>query len=170
MARIGISSPWVVFYRKVEAFFKKDPEVHVLYDEEKNEVILYVDNSVKAAAIDQILVHEKVYGNVTLKLKVIPANGFGLSKGFLFQNALDKNPALSYIKTVRGVFSNDLTYIVFACEVVQYYNDDLGDIHGICSTLCQDIANDIFEPAEGVFYCTDIKEDGALGIPLGEWP
>lgn len=168
MARVGMSSPWVVYYREVEAFFREDPEVHVLYDDEKKEIRLYVDSSVKAAALDQILVHEKAYGNITLTIKVIPANGFGLYKGYLYQNALDRNGALSYIRTVQGVFSNDLTYVVFACKVVQFYNDDLGDIHGICSTLYQNIANDIFEPAEGVFYCTDVA--GELGVPLGEWP
>lgn len=170
MARIGMSSPWIVYYHEVEAFFRDDPEVHVLYDEEKNEICIHVDNSAKAMALDHLLVHEKVYGNVVLRIKVIPANGFAVYKGYLFENALDKNKALSYINRVRGIFSNDITYVVFARKVVQYYNDDLGDAHGVCSTLYQNIANDIFEPAEGVFFCTDVLEEGVMGSTLGKWP
>ena len=50
-----------------------------------------------------------------------------------------------------------MTYVVFKKEVVQYFNDSLGDIHGVCSTLMQDIAKDIFEDTEGVYFCTDTE-------------
>ena len=64
----------------------------------------------------------------------------------------------SYVEEVTGIFSNPITYVVFVNEVVQYYNDNLSDIHGLRSTLYQEIAKDIFETRLGVYYCTDLPE------------
>ena len=70
-----LSSPWVEFYREIEALFAQDDEVKVVYEEEKNEVKLYVENARKADALAQLLPTEKTFGNVVLKITVIPANG-----------------------------------------------------------------------------------------------
>ena len=173
MARVGMSAPWVVFYREIEALFAKDPGVRVIYDEDENTVNLYVEDADKAEALNKILPVDKEYGNVTLKINVIPANlKFGEVDGNVFELAFKGNPALGYIRTIRGIFTNELTYVVFQKSVVQYYTDDLGDIHGIASTLYQNIAKDVFGEKEGVFYCTDIEDPSSdlLGSPLGEWP
>lgn len=173
MAKLKISPPWITFYNEIEVFFQDDPEVHVVYDEEAYSIKLYVDNSVKASALDKILVHEKTFGNITATVTVIPANGFGTpAQEFLYKHALDRNPALSYIQTVGGIFMNGATYVVFANKVVQYWDDNLGDVNGLCSTLYQEIAKDIFTEREGVFFCTDVpgKTGASLGKPLGEWP
>lgn len=172
MAKLKISSPWVSHYHELEAFFQKDPEVHVVYDEDENVVKLFVDNSAKAAALDQLIAHQKEWGGVVLNIQVVPANGFRCTaRPQLYQDALGSNPALSYIQTVSGILSNTLTYVVFKHEVVQYWNDNLGDAHGLCSALYQEIAKDIFAEQEGVFFCTDVALDSvSLGQPLGEWP
>ena len=88
-----------------------------------------------------------------------------------YQDALENNPALSYIQTVSGILSYILTYVVFKHEVVQYWNDNLGDAHGLCSTFYQEITKDIFSEQERIFFCTDVALDSvSLGRPLGEWP
>ena len=33
MAKLNLSPPWVVYYRKLSAFFKEDPEVRITYDD-----------------------------------------------------------------------------------------------------------------------------------------
>ncbi len=173
MAKMKLSPPWITLYDEIEAFFKDDPEVHVVYDEETCAIKLYVDNSVKASALDQVLLHEHTFGNITQTVTVIPANGFNTpAQEFLYKQALVRNPALSYIQTVGGIFMNGATYVVFANKVVQYWNDDLGDVNGLCSTLYQEIAKDIFAEREGVFFCTDVPAGNvtSLGKPLGEWP
>lgn len=180
MARIGMSSPWVAYYHEVEAFFREDPEVHVIFDDEKCEIKLYVENTSKAAALDKLMRHEMNYGNVTLAISVIQRNGvmIGLMadvpNSSLYQNALEGNKAFSYIRTIQGVFVNGLTYVVFANKVVQYWTDDLGDINGIRSTLYQDIAKEIFAEREGVFFNTDVEkeETGILHFRAAsaEWP
>lgn len=178
MAKLKLSPPWVIFYQEVKQLFKKDPDVHVVFDEETPVLSLYVDDADKADALDQLLPKEKDFGGVTLLVKVIPANKKDLdfNPDNLYDRAFKENPILSYIKTVRGIFANNMTYVVFEPEIVQFFNDDLGDVNGYCSTLYQNIAKDVFTEHEGVFFCTDLfyydaKNGGrGLGEPLGEWP
>ena len=174
MARLKLSPPWDIYYREVEELFREDPEVRVVYDEDENVISLYVDNRAKAEALYVLLPEEKEFGNVKLYIKVIPANNlsFGNVEFTKIQDALEGNGALSYTKIVRGIFNNDVLYIVFKNKVVQYYNDSLFDVNGLCSTLYQNIAEDVFEDVDGVFYCTDVPNNGvgSLGKPLGEWP
>lgn len=174
MAKLKLSPPWDIYYREVEELFKEDPEVRVIYDEEENVISLYVDNQVKADALSALMPEVKEFGNVKLYIKVIPSNVATLCATSLshISDALEGNGALSYIKTVRGLFNNDVTYVVFKNKVVQYFNDSLFDVNGLCSTLYQNIAEDVFNHVDGVFYCTDVPNNGvgSLGKPLGEWP
>lgn len=179
MAKLNLSSPWVIFYREVEAFFRYDEEVHVVYDEDENNLMLYVEDENKAEALGRLLPLEKEYGAVTLKIKVIPANvpinfrrrrynaplkiNEDTTAEDLFSVALSRNRNLSSIRTYSGIMSNPITYVVFVNRVVQYFNDSLSDIHGVCSTLYQEIAKDIFTEQKGVYYCTDFPKSIACG-------
>ena len=158
MSKLGLSSPWVNFYRELEALFAKDPEVKVVYDEEKNDIKLYVDNLAKADALAQLLPVERTFGNITITITVIPTNKEGASKIQLFRTAFEGNGAFNYTASAEGIFTNPIHYIVFANEVVQYFNDDLSDAHGVRSTLYQDIAEDVFENHESVYFCTNVPE------------
>ena len=152
---VKMVSPWVEYYRKIEALFKEDKGVQVIYDDDNNIVKVYVADSQKADALSQVMPTEKTWGTITLKIEVVPANGFRASRAELFNAIFAGNPAVSFIHTIEGVFTNKLTYVVFKKEVVQYFNDDLGDIYGQCSTLYQDLAKDVFGEQDGVFFCTD---------------
>lgn len=152
--KLKLSTPWVIFYREVEAMFKDDPEVRVVFNEEEPEVKLYVENAEKADALTQLLPKKVDFGNVELKVTVIPANKLGANKASLFEKAFKGNPAFSFI-TGHNIFNNPMTYVVFKNKVVQYYTDNLGDIYGNCSTLYQEIAKDIFGKHEGIYFCTD---------------
>ena len=161
MARLKLSPPWVIFYSEVDAMFKNDDDVMVVYDEEENEIKLYVEGEEKAGAMSELLPTEKQFGNVTLKVTVVPANGLLLNQKVsdAYRAMFEGNSAVDYIEDVEGVFSNDLHYVVFAKEVVQYFTDDLGDAHGVRSTLYQEIAKDIFENQDGVYFCTNTEDD-----------
>lgn len=162
-----LSSPWVEFYREIEALFEQDDEVKVVYDEEKNEVKLYVENARKADALTQLLPAEKTFGNVTLKIIVIPANDLEISKADLIAEAFDGNPALSYVQHVDAVIGA-FDYAVFQNRVVQFFDDNLSDINGNKSTLYENIAKDVFGTDVNVFFCTEAPVN--LSKPLGEWP
>lgn len=153
--KLNLSSPWVKFYREIESMFGGDPEIKISFDEEKPEIKLYVDNYVKASALEQLLPSVKYFGIVTLKITIIPSNT-AKSPAELYNDAFSGNPVFCYTKAVEGVFTNPITYVVFKNKVVQYFADNLGDIHGNCSTLYQDIAQNIFEDSDeqGVCYCT----------------
>lgn len=151
-----MSAPWVRFYRELEALFSADPDVTVHYYDDKNEVKLFVDDSTKAEALSKLLPNKKNFGNVELLITVVPANDTYYDKVKLFKDAFYGNPNLKSLQYI-DILSNPITYLVFKKEVVQYYNDDLGDVNGICSTLYQDIAKNIFGEVDGVFFCTDVE-------------
>lgn len=168
MAKLNLLSPWATFYNELKAFFEKDDEVTVVYNEDENIVNLYVDNPEKAAALTELLPVEKNFGSITLQIKVIPANantkrfsaiklslaGSEIEMVDLYGMALRGNRNFVGVTAIHGVFSTPITYVIFAKQVIQYYNDSLGDVNGVCSTLMQNIASEIFEKKDGVYFCT----------------
>ena len=170
--RLRLSPPWVTYANKIKAMFQNDPEIKIEYSE-LPEIKLYVSNERKAVAIYLLLPTHKDIGNVTLNITVIPPNDdvesivnnedFDSIKE-LFDVAFDSNPVYAYSKEIIGVFSNPFVYVVFKNKVVQFFNDHLNDIHGLISTLYEDIARELFTNEETyfdvgcVFYNTDIEE------------
>lgn len=161
-------SPWVNFYREIEALFAKDSEVKVLMNEEVPEVKIYVDNSRKADAIAYLLPEEKDFGNVKLKITVVPANDGIQSKFDAIQEAFLGNPALSYVWQAKTPFG-EFDYVVFDADIVQYFNDDMRDVNGNKSTLYQEIAKDVIGEDTNLCFCTEAVNKNLMQ-PLGEWP
>lgn len=155
--KLELSAPWVNFYREIDELFKSDHEINVVYDEEYATIRLDVDNTDKAVALRQLLPHERMFGDVTVRLQVIPATVFDDNTPVLFERAFKGNPVFKGIKTRQG--ANPFTYVMFQKKVVQYFNDNLGDVSGMRSTLYQDIAKDVFEAQDGVFFCTAPLEE-----------
>lgn len=155
MNKLKMASPWVEYYRQIEALFGKDPEITVRFDEETNVIKLLVDNSDKAAALEKLLPAEKTFGNVTVRTVIIPANQEEKSRAALIETAFKGNPVFRFAKTIEGVFSSPISYIVFKHEVVQYPIDNLHDINGNRSTLYETIADEVIGEEEGVCFCTD---------------
>ena len=160
MANVKLSAPWVQYFRELEALFGEDPDIKVVYDEDDLVVRLLVEDGAKAEALTQLLPAEKEFGNVVLHVSVIPANKtMTPSKISLIKTAFHGNPAFRYTASAEGLYTNPIHYVVFANKVVQYYNDDMGDINGNCSTLYQEIAKDVLGEGEGVHYCTDMPTE-----------
>ena len=72
----------------------------------------------------------------------------------LVRNAFENNGAVKDIVEIT-LYENPIIYVIFKPEVIQYFTDSLNDAHGLCSTLMQDMADEIFEWIDGVYYCTD---------------
>lgn len=172
MDKVGISSPWMTFARKVNAMFENDPEINVQYDEEANVIKLFVDNSAKADALSQILPAEKEFGNVKIGIEIVPANED--SPAALFRTAFAGNPVVDGIEVVPFAENAPVSYVVFARQVVSFFNDDMSDYFGAESTLYEDLARDVFDTGlgQGVCFCTNIQDSQKEGLqhPLGEWP
>jgi len=185
MAQLKLSPPWIKYMHEMEQLFKYDPEVHVIYDEDEHIIHLYVDKQRKADALATLIPETVTFGNITLQVNVVPANGAlsttaGLTNAQLFENAFEGNGAFAFVRWLPGIFSNNLTYVVFKNKVVQYFNDNLSDVYGNCNTLYQDIAKNIFGEIAGVYFCTDIEQpvtmqdklDNYIPVfsPEGCWP
>lgn len=185
MANLKLSPPWTILAKEIAELFRNDPLVHTVYDDDRNEVKLYVDDAKKAAALDMILPKTQDFGGVHLTITVVPANPEKAEfepGDKIWDIAFAGNSAFRYSRYVPGVLGG-ITYIVFQNTVVQYYTDNLSSMYGLESTLYETIAKDIFAGVAmpGVFFCTDLP--GAtiplpmpvmplanLNKPLGEWP
>ena len=160
---VKLSPPWQTFYKEMQAMFGLDPEIWLdaHLDGAIKEIDVYVDNARKADALSRLLPAEKTFGDVNVAINVIPANDESATD--LFRAAFAKNPVFKFADHLEDLFSNPIYYVVFAKEVVQIHNDDIGDRFGLKSTLYQDIARDIFGTEEdndwmcGVHFCTDEK-------------
>ena len=171
MAKLGLSSPWTIYYRELEALFKKDPGVRVVYDEDKKEIKLYVTGEKKAAALTALLPTEQKFGRIALKVTVVPANG--IDDGWDLHDLFAGNDAVDFVHATSHFPGLDIDYVVFHKEVVQYFTDNLTDYNGLKSTLYEDLARDVFNPMPGVSFSTnDVVADKktGFGIPIGEWP
>ena len=157
MEKLNLSSPWMTFVHEIEALFGQDPDIQVMYDDEENAVKLYVDNSRKADALTKLLPVEKEFGNVTLKISVIPANVENEDTLSLMAKAFEGNPVVTDIQTVDAIIGT-FKYVIFKKEVVQFFNDQLDDIHGNKSTLYHEIAKNIFTDLPGIHFCTESEE------------
>ena len=176
--RMKISPPWVTYVNKLQALFDGDPQIafNVNYSADDGpSVVLACNNGDKVAALLKILPDEVEFGNVVLKVGVDgPVSNLAFTSAkSLYETAFAGNPAFAYAVSPveEGYYFVDFTYVVFKNCVVQFFNDNLNDVHGLISTLYQEIANDVLVNTDfhGVYYCTDV-EVGKLGKPLGEWP
>lgn len=180
--RTKLSPPWVTYINKLQALFDGDPLIAFFIDYQAEggpKVTLAVGNGDKTAALMKLLPTEKQFGNITLHITIdgTPSNRAFVSLKELFETAFHNNPAFAYAVAPAqdGYWFPDMTYVVFKNCVVQFFNDNLNDCHGIISTLYEDIAEEIFEEFKQnytggtVYFNTDV-ERGSLGKPLGEWP
>ena len=172
--RLKLSPPWITYINKLEALFDGDPQLAFNIDYENMIVALAGNNGDKNTALRQLLPCSKQFGNITLAIEIDGpmSNRTFVNQKELFDTAFSGNPAYAYSVTPgNDVWFFNMTYVVFKNCVVQFFNDNLNDCHGLISTLYQDIAAEIFEDAHlnSVYYNTDV-EVGKLGKPLGEWP
>lgn len=175
--RLKVLPPWSTYINKIIALFDGDPQIacNVDYKGSSPAITLACNNGDKVSALLQILPEEIKFGNIVLTIDIdgVPSNRAFRNKKELFDVAFAGNPAFAY--TVSPVDDGydwfAMVYVVFKNCVVQFFNDNLNDCHGIISTLYENIAREILtgEGAQGVYFNTDV-EVGKLGKPLGEWP
>ena len=181
MAEINLklSPPWITYIHKVEALFDGDPQIacNVDYDSSHPYIVLACNNGDKVTALQQILVPEVNFGNVTLAIVVdgTPSNRAFRTDIELFEAAFMGNPAFAGVvnPVSEEYFYINFTYVIFKNCVVQFFNDNLNDAHGVLSTLYQDIADEILDTKKfpNVHYCTDVEYNLLSGFkPEGKWP
>lgn len=157
--RMSLAAPWTTYVSELEAMFAGDLDISIVYDECAHEVKLYVNGEKKADALTKILNSEVTFGNVTLKITVIPANCKN-EEDILdcFRDAFEGNPAMTRVIPVTSPLGTH-RFVMFRNKVVQFYNDQLDDPYGNKYTLYQEIAKDIFNRNFAVNFCTEPGED-----------
>lgn len=161
MDNLKLSTPWVTLYREYEAMFGGDPDIELEYvaaDGNDPVIKMRVTGQDKADALTKLLPESYDFGGVIVQVEIIPANRVETADS-LYRAAFEGNPAFSYAVTAEGIFSNPITYVVFKNKVVQFWNDDLGDINGNETTLYENVAVDIFMGKVAACYCTDTPDN-----------
>lgn len=163
MAKLKLSPPWVLYYKKLNTLFEYDKDVLVIYDEDEMEIKLYCSDNNKSEALSFLLPNTISFGDVELKITVIPSNEKTNKVKITINNPETAiyvlfNTNNEYVESVEVIPTpfGRFTYVIFIKEVVQYFEDNLSDFYGNKSTLCEDIAREIFKDIKGVFFCTSI--------------
>lgn len=154
---ISLTPPWYEYVEKLKALFDKDPDIKIDFDEDELEVLFFVDNPLKAAALEELLPEIKNFGSIELYITIKPSNKT-YSKADLFRILFTNNPVFSFFeKADDDAAMLPMNYCVFKNEVVQYPADNLGSYYGIESTLYETLAEEIFEGEhDGIYFCTDL--------------
>ena len=158
MENLELSAPWERFYSQIGELFKRDREIRIELDKANYTVRLYVDGERKAEALEKLLPTEKVFGNVTVKVEVVPANTKDEDIYNLYRDAFKDNPVFIEAKMAALPAGGTANYIIFRKEVVQFYNDNLKDPNGLETTLYETIADEVLERQGGEFYSTSEYE------------
>jgi len=162
---LALTTPWVLHVNKLTALFLSDPEISVDYDNDNKICDIRVANDDKYWAMKALMPHEKKWGETTLRIRVLPADDvipavLPTDPREMVKRVFAGNPSVADIVDIEGIATNDFTFVVFRPEVVQYYSDDLGDIHGLTSTLRANLCKELLQDqTPGVFYCTDKLPD-----------
>lgn len=151
MEKVKLSPPWEEYSRKIMALFDKDDEIHI--EKKDMELIIRVDNTDKYEALMHLLPETIEFGNVILTVKIIPANiGEKKTKDYI-RTLFKGNNSVTNIQEVN-VGTNPMMFVEFQKEVIQYYNDNLGDLHGNRTTVMEQIAREVFDDVDGIYFCT----------------
>ncbi len=151
-----LAPPWVVYARKVAVLFDDDPAVAVGLDELTHKLTLYVQGTAKAAAIETLLPSSVEFGNVTMQVEVIPDNGGEAETTQLVRDAFAGNPSVVDVQTAPvGTPLAGACFVEFVPRIVQYPTDDVSDLHGIRTTVMEQVAREVFELPDA-YFCTDL--------------
>lgn len=156
---LTLSAPWITFVHYIENLFSGDSEVETSYSEDTYTLKIFVNNEEKYEALRKLIPSTKEFGNITLHIDIVPADEKDGKVNYadLYKKAFKGNPHVDDIKVVRDYVGGDITFVVFKKEVVQFFNDNICDLHGLMSTLDEDMAREVFISVANVNFCTDNK-------------
>lgn len=151
-----LSPPWITYVRQLNALFGQDPDIRIDDNADNFEVKLFVKGQKKADAIAKLLPAQKSFGNIFLRITVVPDNSAPTFNPDLFKDAFNGNPAFDSIVEMPMPFSQTSTaFVLFKPEVVQFFNDDISDPYGNATTLYQNLAEEVFgNNHDGIFFST----------------
>lgn len=158
--KVGLSSPWVSYFKEVYNVFRHDEQVIVDKEitEEGNGVYSFKivsGNIEKVAALKKILKTEIPFGNITLRIDIdfIAADDEEVTAED-WQAAFDGNP---YFKQIveEPTPASTKAFAVFDRKILTYFNDDISDYCCNRHIIVADAVRDIVKDAGNVSPCTE---------------
>ena len=106
MEKVKLSPPWEEYVRKVSSLFAEDSEIDV---EAKDMVMtIRVDNTDKYEALTHLLPETKEFGNVSLSIRIVPANTLEKTNKDYIKDLFKGNGAVTRIEEMN-VGTNPMT-------------------------------------------------------------
>lgn len=161
-SNVSISPPWCEYAEKLKALFKGDPRVSVgeIGDTQTpghKALSIEVLTHKKFVALEKILPKKVTFGNISLEILLFDKENTTPEDNIyaLYKDAFAGNYAVEKVIETTDATGLPHLYICFKPEVVQFYNDNMGDYYGNWNGLAQDIAREVFDKAPlGVHFCT----------------
>lgn len=156
---LKFSAPWEIYCRKVQALFSKDPEIAVSDITQRGGTrIMRIQtcNMDKYNALMQVFPTVKYFGDAALQIDIpTPEGKFERDLFDTMQDLFDGNEAVDKVCVSLDPFGNEQIYVMFKPEIMQFFNDNIRDYNGICTTVAENLARDVLEKdAEQVNFCT----------------
>lgn len=149
---VKMSAPWECYVRELKELFAGDDEVNVTGPVKVGSdyrVKLYVANETKAEAIRKLLPEVKDFGGVRLCIDVPEANTTASLQRLVEQAFAGNDNFVGASSVDTGATSNVFTYAEMEAAVVQYWNDNLGNPHGLETKTLEEVARDVFQGGMG---------------------
>lgn len=162
MIQLVLEAPWQTFHKEVMALFAGDPDIEVgdIYEDDKTDYAfdITVRKHDKYMAMARLIPGVKTFGNVSLGIVMYDLENEECNGASAFQTLFRGNKCFDSVQTREDPTGCAWDYVLFAPEVVQFFDDDMTDYNGNWTGLMEDIARDVFEGNDrGVFFCTASK-------------
>lgn len=160
---IKLSPPWDGYMHMLASFFKGDGRVIVGACDDKRVGTIEVFDTKMYCALEQVLNKRIRFGNVVLKIRIVPANGLKAFKNTMTDLAalkvvLSKNPAFAKFITRKTPVGN-MVFCMFKPVVLMFYNDNLASPYKKTTAVYEAAAFHVFKDC-GVSYATEPVKEG----------
>lgn len=166
MMKLRLEAPWYSFQKKVEALFKDDPDILVgelieTDDEFGFDYVMNIEvlNHKKFEALDRVVAPYKIFGDIIVKIVLFDEENHGVNPGLqLYETIFEGNSILEDVRNITDQAGVTHGYVRFKPEVIQFFDDNIGDYDGNWSGLAESIARELFEnDTTGMHFCTAAK-------------
>lgn len=157
---VKLSPPWDGHMSMLASFFAGDNRVRVGYVGKDGVGRIEVFEPEMLDALSQVIRGKVRFGNVTLKVDVVLADGIKpepckkMTDLEALKYVLKKNPAFSKIKkSSDGMF--EFVFCIFKPVVLMWYNDNLGSPWKLSASTFEEQADFVFKTELGVQFTTE---------------
>lgn len=157
---VKMSPPWDGYMNMLASFFRGDDRIRVGCGTDKRVGTVAVFDSKMYAALEQVLKTRVRFGNVVLRINIVPADGLKAFKGEMtdleaLRCVLSKNPAFAKFVSRKTELGN-FVYCMFKPVVLMWHNDNPASPYKQTASVYETAALEVFKSAKiGISYATE---------------